>query len=74
MLPLFVGKLATTFSNATEVDQWAAPSCSQPQPATAMASKAVDWPLLHTLYRAVPTERRLHGANEGHKSESRQGI
>ena len=28
------GQLSTTCSNVTEVAQWAAPSCSRPQPAT----------------------------------------
>ena len=29
----------------------------------------VDLPLLPTLYRAVPSERHLHGANASEKSE-----
>ena len=34
LLPQNVVQLSTTCSNFTEVAQWAAPSCSQPQPAT----------------------------------------
>ena len=36
LLPLFVGQIINTCSNATEARllmQWAAPSCSRPQPA-----------------------------------------
>ena len=34
LLPLFVGSIATTYRNSTDVAQWAAHSCRLPQPAT----------------------------------------
>ena len=34
LLLLLVGKILTSFSNATEVAQWATPSCSRPQRAS----------------------------------------
>ena len=33
-LPLLWGQISTTSCNATEVAQWASPSCSRPQPST----------------------------------------
>ena len=64
---LLWGQLSTTCSDATEVAQWAAPSCSQPQQLRTMPSEKVDlidWPLPPTLYRAVPHKRHWQGANE----------
>ena len=67
-----VGLLSTTCSNANEVAQWGAPSCSRPQPATNNCisdGRSNDWPLPSTLHRAVHPELHvLHGGNAGHKS------
>ena len=50
----------TTCSNATEVAQWRAPSCSQPQPATDNGVRAM-----------VPTELHvMHDAYSGYKSQN----
>ena len=65
------GQLTTTCSNATEVTKRAALSCSRPKPVkdnSAEAMDPIDWPLLTTLYRAVPLKGHLLGANARHKS------
>ena len=62
-----LGQLSTTCSNATELVQWGAPSCSRQQQLLTMASEKVDpidWPLPPTLHKVVPHELHvLHGAN-----------
>ena len=53
------GQLSTTCSNFTEVAQWGAPSCSQPQPATdnGVRDGRSNWLLAPpTIHRAVPPE------------------
>ena len=63
------GQLSTTCSNATEVAQWAAPSCSRLQPATDNPARS-NYPLTPTIQRAVSTELHvLHCASAGYKSQ-----
>ena len=53
---------STTCSNFTEVAQWGAPSCSQPQPATdnGVRDGRSNWLVVPpTLHRAVPTESHI---------------
>ena len=62
-----------TCSNATEVAQWGAPSCSRPQSATdnGVRDGSSNWlAVTPTLHRAVPPELHvLHGVNAGYKSQ-----
>ena len=60
-------QLSNTFSNGTEVAQWATPSCSRKLPAWAMASETVDpidCPLTLTLMgRWVTSDSLVHSIN-----------
>ena len=52
-----MGKLSNNCCNATEIAQWATPSCNRPQPARTIASELVDlidWLLHPNIYKDVP--------------------
>ena len=71
LLPVSWGQLSSSCSNATEVAQLAAPSCSRPQPAADNGVREVDTincPLPPSLYRAVPPKLNFHDANVRYKS------
>ena len=67
-------QLSNTCSNATEVAQWAAPSCSWPKPATGNGVRdgRSNWPLVtHTLYTI---EGRARKAPERHNYTCNYGL
>ena len=65
-LPQNVGSIINYLQEFTEVAQWGAPSCSQPQPATdnGVRDGRFNWVVAPpTLHRAVPPELHvLHTA------------
>ena len=71
LLTLNVGSiiLSTTSSNATEIAQWADPSCSLPQPAAnnGVRDSKSNWlAVTPTIHKAVDPEFHLHSANAGY--------
>ena len=74
LLPLNVGQLSTTFNNATELVEWAAPCFSWPQPATdhCVRDCRYNWLAVSSpaLQRAVTPELHLHDANSSYKSQN----
>ena len=68
-----VGQLSTTCSNVTEVVHGELPVAVDLNQIRTMASKTgdpIDWVLLPSLHRAVPSELHvLHSVNAGYKSQ-----
>ena len=76
LLPQFVWTQLSTIcsTNSTEAAQWAAPSCSRPTMYNSVIDGRFKWLTISpTLYRAVPPEHYLHGANSCHKSQVLSG-